>query len=106
MINRLDKMDNSDISFQCLDGDDAIEDANEESVTVTVRLNANGKNVRGRDIDWKEKVTYASAQEYHDSPLFTEIKDQYTLKRKHDLEYGESQHFTCKYKNTRSSSLL
>ena len=97
MINRLDKMDNSDISFQCLDADDAIEDANEESVTVTVRVNANGKNVRGRDIDWKEKVSYASAQEYHDSPLFTEIKDQYTLKRKHDLEYGESQHFICKF---------
>ena len=37
MINRLDKMDNSDISFQCPDADDAIEDnANEESVTVTV----------------------------------------------------------------------
>ncbi len=114
MINRLDKMDNSDISFQCLDADEAIEDnANEESVTVTVRLNANGKNVRGRDIDWKEKLTYASAQEYHDSPLFTEIKDQYTLKRKHDLE---SQQFTCKFArrkkyvkcptNTRLSSLL
>ena len=93
-------MDNSDISFQCLDADEAIEEnANEESdqVTVTVRINSNGKNVRGRDIDWKEKVTYASAKEYHDSPLFTDIKDQYTLKRKHDLEYGESQHFTCKF---------
>ena len=93
-------MDNSDISFQCIDADEAIEDnADEESdqVTVTVRLNANGKNVRGRDLDWKDKVIYASAQEYHESPLFTEIKDQYTLKRKHDLEYGESQHFTCKF---------
>ncbi len=68
---------------------------NLSSVTVTVRLNANRKNVRGHDIDWKEKVTYASAQESHDSPLFTEIKDQYTLKRKNHLEYGESQHFTC-----------
>ena len=95
-------MDNSDISFQCIDADEAIEDnADEESdqVTVTVRLNANGKNVRGRDLDWKDKVIYASAQEYHESPLFTEIKNQYTLKRKHDLEYGdgESQHFTCKF---------
>ena len=93
-------MDNSDISFQCIDADEAIEDnADEESdqVTVTVRLKANGKSVRGRDLDWKDKVIYASAQEYHESPLFTEIKNQYTLKRKHDLEYGESQHFTCKF---------
>ena len=82
-------MDNSDISFQFINDDEAIEDnADEESdlVTVTVRLNAYGKNVRGRDLDWKDKVIYASAQEYHESPLFTEIKDQYTLKRKHDLE--------------------
>ena len=93
-------MDNSDISFQFINDDEAIEDnADEESdqVTVTVRVNAYGKNVRGRDLDWKDKVIYASAQEYHESPLFTEIKDQYTLKRKHDLEYGESQHFTCKF---------
>ena len=93
-------MDNSDISFQFINDDEAIEDnADEESdqVTVTVRVNAYGKNVRGRDLDWKDKVIYASAQEYHESPLFIEIKDQYTLKRKHDLEYGESQHFTCKF---------
>ena len=93
-------MDNSDISFQCIDADEASEDNVNEEIDLdpaTVRVNENGKHVRGRDIDWKEKVTYDSAREFHDSPLFAEIKDQYTLKRKHDLEYGESQHFTCKF---------
>ena len=91
-------MDNSDISFQCIDADEASEDnVDEDFDLVNVRVTANEKHVPGRDIDWKEKVTYDSAREYHGCPLFAEIKDEYTLKRKHDLEYGESQHFTCKF---------
>ena len=51
-------MDNSDVSFQCIDADEASEDnVDEDFDLVNVRVTANGKHVRGRDIDWKEKVT-------------------------------------------------
>ena len=70
------------------------EDSDEDPVTI--RADASRKNAWSH-LDWKEKVTYDSARDYHESPVFAEIKDQYTLKRKHDLEYGESQHFRCKF---------
>ena len=95
-------MDASDISFQCVDEeeetfDDSNANLNADYQPRSVRVNEQKKKHRGKDLDWVPKTTFLNAGEYHNSDLFADLKKNFTLRRKHELEYGESHQYTCKF---------
>ena len=93
-------MDISDISFHCIDeasDNEADEELNADYYRRTARVNDCGKKVRGRDLIWNQKIKYLNAKEFEESQVWQEIKDDFTIKRKHSLEYGDTEHYVCKF---------
>ena len=39
-----------------------------------------------------QKIKYSNAYEFYESQVWQEIKDDFTIKRKHSLEYGDAEH--------------
>ena len=90
-----------DIELQYYGEDEGL-DNNEESIeedleTREIRVNNDGKRVRGKDKKWVQKFSFSSAELYLDSDFLKELKEKYTLKRNNDLEYGEVHHYICKF---------
>ena len=93
-------MDISNISFHCIDeasDNEADEELNADYYRRTARVNDCGKKVRGRDLIWNQKIKYLNAKEFEESQVWQEIKDDFTIKRKHSLEYGDTEHYVCKF---------
>ena len=67
-----------------------------ESEQRTSRINSAGQKIRGKDLNWRSKITFSSAQLYHDSSLFKELKTSFTLKRNQEADYGVVI-YICKY---------
>ena len=90
-----------DIQFQYFgedeDRDDLIDDSNDSSETRTTRVNSAGQKIRGKDLNWRSKITFSSPQLYHDSSLYKELKTSFTLKRNQDTDYGVVHKYICKY---------
>ena len=86
-------MDISEISFHCIDeaSDNEAEDLNSDFYRRTNRVNDNGKKVRGRDILWTQKIKFLNAKEMEESQIKQDLKENFTLKRKHSLEYGDTE---------------
>ena len=96
-------MDISEISFHCIDeaSDNEAEDLNSDFYRRTTRVNDNGKKVRGRDLMWTLKTKFLNAKEFEESPIKQDLKDNFTLKRKHSLEYGDTDDYICKFSRKR-----
>ena len=92
-------MDN--IQFQYFgedeDVDDLIDGSNDSSESRTARVNSAGQKIRGKDLNWRSKITFPSPQLYHDSSLYKELKNSFTLKRNQDTDYGVVHKYVCKY---------
>ena len=48
-------------------------------------------------MNWRSKITFPSPQLYHDSSLYKELKNSFTLKRNQDTDYGVVHKYVCKY---------
>ena len=79
-----------DIQFQYFgedeDVDDLIDGSNDSSESRTARVNSAGQKIRGKDLNWRSKITFPSPQLYHDSSLYKELKNSFTLKRNQDTD--------------------
>ena len=88
----------SDDDFAFIGENDDFVDV-EESVETRkkTKVNKNGKKVRGKDVAWKDLVTFADPAEYKSSDVFVEITEDFTQKRYNDWEYGEVYNYVCKF---------
>ena len=96
-------LDNSDSDFEDIGGfqnDTSDDDAEVNDTSINndqVRTNAQGKKVRGKDIDWLEFTSFPTAEEYKNSELLKKIKDEYSLNREREWDYGTVLVYTCKH---------
>ena len=100
LTNNKQAEDMDDIEFKYFGedvaGHDIIDDSN-ECEARTAQINSAGQKIRGKDLDWKSKITFPSAHLHHDSSLYKELKTSFTLKRAQDTEYGVVHKYICKY---------
>ena len=68
-----------------------------DSEPRTTRTNSAGQKIRGKDLNWRSKMKFSSAQLYHDSSLFKELKENFTLKRNQEADYGVVHKYICKF---------
>ena len=84
-------IDMDDIQFQYY-GDisdeavDAEENQNEDYEVRTVRVNEQGQKIRGRDLSWQKKISFNNMDQYNESSLYEDLKDNFTRKRMADFE--------------------
>ena len=62
-----------------------------------VRINKDGKKIRGRDLSWVKKVKYDNPKKFHDSNLIDDLKENYTAKRKRNYAYASVHNYVCKF---------
>ena len=73
------------------------EDLNEDYERRTVRVNADGKRMRGKDLSWTKKFVFNNMRAFEQSNFLVELKETHTSKRKREYEYAEVHNFVCKY---------
>ena len=83
-----------DISDEAVDAE---ENQNEDYEVRTVRVNEQGQKIRGRDLSWQKKISFNNMDQYNESALYEELKDNFTRKRMEDFEYGECYNYVCKF---------
>ena len=79
-----------------VDCDDVSQSSEEILQIQIIRVNAKGKHVRGKYINWKDLETFPTVDLYKESDIFNEISEEFTQKRYHDWDYGEVYNFVCK----------
>lgn len=61
------------------------------------KTNANGKRVRGKDINWLPIKTFDKVEDYEQSDLFNKLKSDFTLQRSRDPDYADTETYICKF---------
>ena len=72
-----------DISDEAVDAE---ENQNEDYEVRTVRVNEQGQKIRGRDLSWQKKISFNNMDQYNESSLYEDLKDNFTRKRMADFE--------------------
>ena len=72
------------------------EDLNEDYERRTVRVNADGKRMRGKDLSWTKKFVFNNMRAFEQSNFLVELKETHTSKRKREYEYAEVHNYVCK----------
>ena len=89
---------NSDDDFSYIGEVDANSNSEEDdSQDLGLKKNQNGKNVRGKDIAWRDVQVFGDEEMYKTSTIFEEIKSEFTEKRNNDWEYCHVYNYICKY---------
>ena len=82
------------------DYSDAEEIEHEESenfVARDIRVNGQGQNVRGKDVDWVEVKRFATAKEYVDSDIGKKIVEEFTSRKSREFDYADVKIYHCRY---------
>jgi hypothetical protein len=61
------------------------------------KTNANGRKVRGKDINWMTIKKFENVEDYENSDLFPKLKSDFTLQRSRDPEYADTETYICKF---------
>ena len=89
-----------------MDSDDDFEDTfvpqptenNNPRINITHgQVNSDGKTVRGKDIVWIDYEQFDTAEDYLSSDLRKKLVDEFTLRRKYEWDYADTEMYTCKF---------
>ena len=69
----------------------------EEPINVSEVPVKNANAVRGKDIVWIEYKLFESSKEFNESELHTELKKTFTMKTAREVDYADTENFSCKY---------
>ena len=70
--------------------------ADEETNETEVPSKKSG-NVRGKDINWIEFKAFENNEEFNESELNRELKNDFTMKTAREVDYADTENFSCKY---------
>ena len=62
-----------------------------------VRVNEDGKKIRGKDMFWTKKIRFNHPREYEASNIIKELNEEYTRKRISEFAYGRVFNYVCKF---------
>ena len=60
-------------------------------------VNVDGRNVRGRDIEWLEIEKFGTADEYKNSDIGKKISDEFVVRRDREFKYADVKIHHCKF---------
>ena len=89
-----------DIEFSYIGEEETLDDnldLNEDYEVRTVRVNSEGKKIRGKDMSWVKKINFNNPKAYEDSNVLEELKENYAVKRKREYDYATVHNYVCKY---------
>ena len=85
------------------EGIEESEELNDDYESRTVRVNKDGKKIRGKDMFWTKKMSFNNPREYEASNICQQLNDEYTRKRVSDFEYGTAYNYVCKFSHPKES---
>ena len=53
------------------------------------QVNADGVNVRGKDVNWVEVYRYATAKQFHDLEIGNKIVEEFTARKEREFNYAD-----------------
>ena len=87
-----------DIEFSYIGEEETLDDdLNDDYEVRTVRVNKDGKKIRGKELSWVKKINFNNPTAFEQSNVIEELKDNYTVKRKREYEYATVHNYVCKY---------
>ena len=69
----------------------------ENFVSRDIQVNADGANVRGKDVNWVEVYRFESAKEFHDSEIGKKIVAEFTVRKDREFNYADVKIYHCKF---------
>ena len=69
----------------------------ENFVARDIRVNGQGQNVPGKDVDWVEVKRFATANEYVDSDIGKKIVEEFTSRKSREFDYADVKIYHCRY---------
>ena len=60
-----------------------------------VRVNEDGKKIRGKDMFWTKKIRFNNPREYEASNIIQELNEGYTRKQISEFEYRTVYNYVC-----------
>ena len=57
----------------------------------------NGRRYRGKDLDWRLKTSFENIEEYKNSNIFQDLKENFTLRKRMELHHGDVENFICRF---------
>ena len=61
------------------------------------RVNEKGFKVRGPDHIWTKLAHFENPSAFQESSICHDLNDNFTMRRKHDMNYGEVRNYFCKF---------
>ena len=61
------------------------------------KVNSNGVNVRGKDIEWIEVERFATAKDFKESQKKRKLDKEFTRRKARSFEYGDVEDYVCKF---------
>ena len=89
-----------DFEFNYFGEEEGIEESEEftdDYERRSVRVNRDGKKIRGKDMFWTKKIRFNNPREYEASNIIQELNEGYTRKRISEFEYGTVYNYVCKF---------
>ena len=91
-------MNDSDDDFTFIDeNENSIHQESEQEKQSGAKTNKDGKQVRGKYIEWRQSQIFNNVEDYKQSEIFNEMKDDFTEKRNNDWDYGHVYNYVCKF---------
>ena len=56
-----------------------------------------GRQFRGKDFDWRLKMSFEDADDYKNSNVFQDLKENFTLRTRRELHHGDVENFICRF---------
>ena len=57
----------------------------------------NGRRYRGKDLDWRLQTSFENVEEYKNSNIFQDLKENFTLRKRRELHHGNVENFICRF---------
>ena len=87
-----------DFEFNYFGEEEGIEESEEftdDYERRSVRVNRDGKKIRGKNMFWTKKIRFNNPREYEASNIIQELNEGYTRKRISEFEYGTVYNYVC-----------
>ena len=86
-----------EFQFSYLGQEDLEEDNNDFHDEDDEENIQNGRRYRGKDLDWRLRTSFENIEDYRNSNIFKDLKENFTLRKRRELNHGDVENFICRF---------
>ena len=86
-----------EFQFSYLGQEDLEEDNNDFHDEDDEENIQNGRRYRGKDLDWQLRTSFENIEDYRNSNIFKDLKENFTLRKRRELNHGDVENFICRF---------